>query len=126
MSWRNSEAAERMAERRRREEEAPRLNVTIPTLEKLRLDVEERSASISRPEHTHTRHVVVSSAPALFVMPCRDTQCKDGGHNLTAEILSALRRRVERFEGTDACGGNVGSASCARVLAYVGVASYHN
>ncbi len=114
-----------MAERRRREAEAPRLSETIPSLEKLRLEVVERSSSISRPEHTHTRHVVVESAPALFVMPCRDTQCKDGGHNVTAEILAALRRGMERFEGQDACSGVVGSANCSRILAYVGVATYH-
>src|SRR6186713_2459061 len=77
MKWRNPEAAGRMAERRKRETEAPRLATMVPTLEKLRLEVQEHSSSISRPEHTHTRHVVVASAPALFVLPCHDTQCKD-------------------------------------------------
>jgi len=126
LKWRNSEAAERMAERRKREAEAPRLAATVPSLEKLRLEIIERSSSISRPEHTHTRHVVVESAPALFVMPCRDTQCKDGGHDLTAQIVGALQKRKERFEGEDACNGVVGSSTCSRILAYVGVATYHS
>ena len=70
------------------------------------------------------RHVVVASAPALFVPPCHDTQCKDGGHDLTDEILAALRRRSGRFAGEDACRGTVGSAGCSRVLQYVAVATY--
>ena len=118
------EAAKRMAERRQREDEAPRLATAVPTLEKLRLEVMEKSSSISRPEHTHVRHVVVASAPALFVLPCRDTQCKDGGHDLTNVILAALRRQKERFEGEDACLGVVGSAGCSRVLGFVAVATY--
>jgi hypothetical protein len=67
---------------------------------------------------------VVASAPALFVLPCRDTQCKDGGHDLTNVILAALRRQKERFEGEDACLGVVGSAGCSRVLGFVAVATY--
>ena len=115
-----------MAERRRREDEAPRLNLTIPKLEKLRLEVLEHSSSISRPENTHTRHVVVSSAPALFVLPCHDTACKQGGHDLTSEILTALRKQTVRHEGEDACLGAVGSAGCSRILKYVVVATYQN
>lgn len=114
-----------MEERRRREADAPRLAATIPTLEKLRLEVLERSSNISRPEHSHTRHVVVASAPALFVLPCHDTQCKDGGHDLTALILAGLRTRKDRFEGEDPCSGVVGDAGCSRVLGYVAVATYH-
>lgn len=125
MKWRNPEATARMEERRRREADAPRLAATIPTLEKLRLEVLERSSNISRPEHSHTRHVVVASAPALFVLPCHDTQCKDGGHDLTALILAGLRTQKDRFEGEDPCSGVVGDAGCSRVLGYVAVATYH-
>jgi hypothetical protein len=122
--WKNAEVAGRLEERRRREAEAPRLAVMVPALEKLRIEVSERSANIARPEHTHTRHVVVPSAPALFVLPCHDSRCKDGGHDLTARILSALKAKQVRFEGEDACAGVVGSAACTRVLDYVGVATY--
>ena len=124
MGWPNREVARRTAERRQREDEAPRLAETIPALQGLRLEVLEHSSSISRPEHTHVRHVVVASAPALFIMPCHDTQCKDGGHDLTHEILAALRRRNARFDGQDACRGTVGSAGCSRILGYVAVATY--
>lgn len=125
MRWRQDpEAARRGAERRLREKEAPRLSATIPTLQGLRLEILERSPGISHPEHTHVRHVVVASAPALFVMPCHDAQCKEGGHDLTEEILAALRRRNERFEGEDVCRGTVGSAGCSRTLGYVAVATY--
>jgi hypothetical protein len=124
MRWKSAEVTERQQERRRREAEAPRLAATVPSLEKLRLEVSERSANIARPEHTHTRHVVVESAPALFVVPCHDSRCKDGGHDLTARILSALKSKQARFEGEDACAGVVGSAACSRVLDYIGVATY--
>jgi hypothetical protein len=122
--WKKSEGAERQQERRRREDEAPRLAATVPSLEKLSLEVSERSASIARPEHTHTRHIVVASAPALFEVPCHDTRCKDGGHDLTARVLAALKSKQARFQGEDACRGVVGNAACARVLDYIGIASY--
>ena len=67
MRWRqNPEAARRAAERRQREDEAPRLAAMVPALQGLRLEVLEHSPGISHPEHTHVRHVVVASAPALF------------------------------------------------------------
>lgn len=124
MRWRSSETANRMAERRRREDEAPRLIAKVPRLDKLRLEILERSSNIARPEHTHVRHVVVPTAPALFFIPCHDTQCKDGGHDVTSQIMAALQSGKERFEGDDPCQGAVGSAACSRVLSYVGVATY--
>ena len=126
MRFKNPEAASRLEDRRRREAEAPRLATAVPTLEKLRLECSERNANIVRPEHSHTRHVVVQSAPALFVLPCHDSRCKDGGHDLTVRILAALKSKKERFEGEDACHGVVGSSSCSRVLDYVGVATYQS
>jgi hypothetical protein len=127
MMWRqNREVTRRTAERRQREDEAPRLVVTIPALQGLRLEVLEHSSGISRPAHTHVRHVVVANAPALFVMPCHDTQCKDGGHDITREILAALRRRNTRFEGEDVCRGMAGSAGCSRILEYFAVATYQD
>ena len=113
-----------MAERRKREDEAPRLIAKVPFLQTLRIEVLERSSSIARPEHTHVRHVVVASAPALFYVPCHDPQCKDGGHDLTHEVMQALQKKQLRFSGEDACPGVTGSASCARVLEYVAQATY--
>lgn len=127
MMWRqNREVTLRTAERRQREDEAPRLAVTIPGLQGLRLEVLEHSSSVSHPEYTHVRHVVVANAPALFVVPCHDKECKEGGHDLTQEILAALRLRNARFQGEDVCRGMVGSAGCSRVLGYVAVATYQS
>ena len=122
---RNPEAARRFAERRQREDEAPRLVTTVPKLESLGLQLSEGNPGISNPELSHTRRFVVATAPALFVMPCGDTQCKDGGHELTAQVLSALRSGKQQFEGEDSCRGVIGSAECRRVLRYVGTARYH-
>jgi len=124
MRRRNSEAALRHAERRRREDDAPRLSASIPALETLRLELQERRSGISTTEAAHIKHVVVASAPALFLLPCQDPQCKDGGHDVTTAILRALRQALVRFEGEDACQGVVGSAVCQRVLCYVAIAEY--
>ena len=127
MNWRqNREATQRTVERRRREDEAPRLAATVPGLQGLRIEVLEHSSNISHPEHSHVRHVVVASAPALFVVPCHDKDCKEGGHDLTQEILAALRQRNARFEGQDVCHGTVGSTGCSRILGYVAVATYQS
>lgn len=120
----NSEAAQRFAERRRREDEAPRLHSEVPRLRTLRLDIEERSDGRSVAEPTHVRHVVVASAPALFLLPCGDPHCKDGGHDITHSVVRYLRAGEVRFEGEDSCSGSVGTGSCARVLHFVGVATY--
>lgn len=126
MIWRRGDAAERYAERRRREAEAPRLLSSIPNLESLRLEIEERRASGSLSEAAHVRRIVVERAPALFVLPCHDAACKGGGHDVTQEIMRSLREGAERFTGEHACAGQVGSADCHRVLMYVGVATYKN
>jgi hypothetical protein len=79
MMRRNNEASERHAERRRREDEAPRLTATVPNLTSLKLQVREYKSDITVAEAGHIRHVVVANAPLLFVLPCRDPACKDGG-----------------------------------------------
>jgi len=124
MKRRNDEAAQRFADRRRREDDAPRLQAEIVELESLRLEVEERRSGISNPGASHVRRIVVSHAPALFVLPCHDSQCKEGGHDVTHSIMHALRAREELFEGEDACGGVVGSSACQCILHYVATATY--
>jgi hypothetical protein len=124
MKRRNEEAAQRFAERRRREDESPRLQAEIADLEALKLEVEERRAGISNPGASHVRRIVVARAPALFILPCHDSQCKEGGHDVTHSIMRALRARETRFEGDDTCSGSVGSSSCQCVLHYVATASY--
>ena len=96
----------------------------VPDLESLKLDVEERSAGASVPEATHIRRIVVEHAPALFAIPCSDHVCRDGGHDLTQQILQALRGHEKEFEGEDACSGQIGSSPCRRVLRFVAHAAY--
>src|SRR5260221_5777003 len=124
MIWRRGDAAERYAERRRREEEAPRLTSAIPNLESLRLEIEERRAGGALSEAAHVRRIVVERAPALFVLPCHDSACKEGGHDVTLQIMRSLPEGSTRFTGEHPCAGQVGSAECRRVLVYVGIATY--
>src|SRR5260370_14566640 len=61
----NPAAAQRFAERRRREEDAPRLREQVPNLLSLRLDIEERAGEAGV---IHTPLVGVLPAPARFPM----------------------------------------------------------
>lgn len=124
MMRRNNEASERHAERRRREDEAPRLIATVPNLLSLKLQLQESKGDVSVAETGHIRHVVVAHAPLLFEMPCRDNACKDGGHDITSAIARALKNGEKQFEGEHSCTGYVGDGPCQRVLRYVATATY--
>lgn len=124
MMRRNTAAAERTAERRRLEDEAPRLAAVIPSLESLKLNVREFKADVAVAEAEHTRHVVVAHAPLLFILPCRDPACKDGGHDITSEITRALQAQKAEFSGEHSCSGYVGDLPCQRVLHYRASATY--
>ena len=104
-------------ERQRREDERPRLLADIPRLTSLCLDIQEGAIKYRWP-------IVVTRAPALFVVACHANGCEDGGHELTDAILRSLRRGAKRLEGEHACQGRIGDASCTGVLRYVGVATY--
>jgi hypothetical protein len=121
---RNSEAAQRAAERRRKEDDAARLHAEIPRLATLKLELEERRGGSAVGGTGHIRHIVVDSAPALFIIPCSERNCVDGGHDLTRDILDALERAEVRFEGEHACRGHVGNIECENVLRYTGVATF--
>jgi hypothetical protein len=121
---RNSEAAQRFAERRRREDEAPRLREAVPALATLRLEVDERRGVANSGDPKHVRLVVVDSAPALFSLPCGDHSCRDGGHEMTDAILRALNARAARVELEDACHGTIGTAPCGAVMHLVVTATY--
>jgi hypothetical protein len=119
---RNLVDAQRFAARRQREDEAPRLAEQIPGLVSLRLEIEERSGGLAI---KHTRHVMVGGAPALFVVCCGDSRCKEGVHDLTTTIMHALRARMTAFHGDDTCNGSLGPAEpCGRVLHFDAVAAY--
>lgn len=120
---RNGLGAQRFEERRRREDDAPRLGDRVPGLVSLRLDVSEQSGP---GEIRHVRHVVVDTAPALFLVCCGDARCRGGGHDVTGTVLAALGARTSRFEGEDRCCGTLGSTEspCERVLRFEAVAVY--
>ena len=125
MYGRSREASERFAERRKREDEAPRLITIVPQLKSLRLDLDERHKDgVVSTEPAHIRRVVVEHAPALFFMPCGDSRCREGGHDITRPVLDALRAGDTRFEGEDECHGSQGSGYCGRVLHFVGTAEF--
>lgn len=119
---RNTEAARRSQERREREDSAERLHDLVPRLSSLALEVREaRGDEIGV---SYVRRVVLEKAPALFEIPCTDPDCKEGGHDVTAPILRALRAAQTRFEGEHTCDGQLGRGECRRVLRYVGLAAF--
>lgn len=121
---RNNDAAQRFAERRKREDEAPRLVAEVSRLKTLCLDIGERIDGSSVAEPNHVRRIVVEHAPALFFLPCGDPRCKDGGHDITHVLMRGLRAGETRVEGDDACAGSLGQAQCSRVMHFVATATY--
>jgi hypothetical protein len=124
LNSRSREAAARFAERRKREDEAPRLSAELPRLKTLRLAIEERRGSIETPETKHTRLVVVAHAPALFLVPCGDPSCLDGGHDVTDTLMRQLRAGAAEVVAEHECQGSVGTSHCGRVLRVRGEATY--
>jgi hypothetical protein len=120
----STEASLRAADRREREDAAERLAARVPTLASLEIALEERRSSGAIGESRHVRRFVVERAPALFDFPCSDTSCADGGHEVTREVLAALRSGARAFAGEHACGGSVGATACARVLRYALAATF--
>lgn len=118
---RNNAAALRFAERRRREDEAPRLSREVPDLTSLKLSIEERAGMTGT---KHIRRVVVDSAPALFLVPCGDPRCIDGEHDLTFDMMRALRAHEKSFQFSDECRGSLGPSACGRVVHFDVTAEY--
>jgi hypothetical protein len=116
-----NQAAQRSADHRRREDEAQRLCTSVPGLTSLRLYVSERSLTGTT---KHVKLIVVDRAPALFVIRCGDGFCKDGEHDITREVMLALRERKLEHEGESDCNGASGAGSCGRSITYRMVAEY--
>jgi hypothetical protein len=117
----NSPAVMRSAERRRQEDEAPKLCEQVPGLTSLEIKIEERSGAGGT---KHIRRFMVDHAPALFLVPCGDPRCSEGGHDLTQEVMRALRASQTSFGGSDDCAGFIGPSSCLRVVHFDGTARY--
>ncbi len=111
----------RFAERRRREDEAQKLCQQIPDLASLEIEIEERAGAGGT---KHIRRFMIDHAPALFLVPCGDPRCTEGEHDLTHEVMRALRARQTSFRGKDECAGSIGSSSCLRVIHFDGTARY--
>jgi hypothetical protein len=120
---RQSEAARRFQERKRSEDAAARLNDEIPRLEALRLELDEYGHEGKYLLASHTRHIVVARAPALFVIPCTDSDC-DGSYDLTRELLRDLRASEDHAQGEDECFGLRNKSTCHHRLRYRAFASY--
>jgi len=122
MNRRRGANLDRFAARRTREDGAPRLRDEVPTLVSLQLDVEDRAGASGSIKHL--RRVMVDHAPALFLVPCGDPKCAGQEHDLTAEVLRALRSQETTFHGEDVCPGSRAPGGCSRVLRFEAVASY--
>ena len=118
---RNDLGAVRFAERRRRENDAPKLRDQVPTLTSLRLDIEERSVVGAS---KHIRRVVVDRAPSLFLVACGNPRCAEGEHDLTSTVMRALLARETAFHGHDCCTGSLGHSPCEREIHFDGTAEY--
>jgi hypothetical protein len=114
-------SAQRSIERRKSEDDAPRLLAEVPSLRSARILIIEQVPTGSM---RHTKHIVVARAPALFIIPCGVPACQDGGHDITSHVMSALRRRLPTAQGEDACGGTSGSAPCGRSIRFELTAEY--
>ena len=117
----NSPAAQRFADRRQREDDAPKLSSQVPALATLQLEIEERTGIGGT---KHTRRILIDRAPALFLVPCGDPRCLDGEHDLTMTVMRALRAHETTFHGSDECRGSVGTSACSRVIHFDGTAQY--
>jgi hypothetical protein len=126
MYRRNNEAADRMRERRRIEDAAPRLAEQVPHLKTLRLTLSFRRGDVRIGDASYVRVVVVPTAPALFTVPCSDPNCRDGGHSITNALLKALRAGQTEISGEEPCQGSSGTSGsvCGCTLKYEAEASY--
>ncbi len=122
--WNNRRMKAERSERWQREDAAPRLATEIPNLLTLSLQLRNRIEETAIPAKSRTQHVIVARAAALFEVACGEPKCENGGFDITAEILHALRSRKATLEGTAQCGGTVGQGYCRCTLMYVMKATY--
>ncbi len=123
-NWRKTAASQLATERRTREHEAPRLRSEVPDLLSLALEIDECRHDTVVVGARHTRRIVVETAPALFLLPCHDEHCVEGGYDLTHEIMRNLRARREEFHGEEGCSGRLSNDACGRLLRYRALATY--
>ena len=118
-----SEANARFEERRQREHDSLRLRERVPDLTSLRLEIVEGRGE-TKADPKHTRIIMVDTAPALFVLPCADHACRDGGHDVTGAILRGLHAGSASFHIDDDCQGSIGPTGCGRKMSLTVLATY--
>lgn len=123
-TMRNTQAAERFAERRRREDEAPRLTAMVPALQSCRIELGESRRESTSAEVSYTKRVIVPTASTIFLVSCGDGSCREGGHDISVDLIRGLRAGHREIRGEDACYGTVGTAQCGRILRFVAYADY--
>jgi hypothetical protein len=92
----------------------------------LKFEIDELVDDRAIPGMRRVRHIMVDQAAALFEIPCSDTKCEEGGHDVTQQVLACLDSRDAEFQGQHACGGLIGDVACKRVLAFRGIAEYED
>ncbi|HEY6727860.1 MAG TPA: hypothetical protein VI197_27695 [Polyangiaceae bacterium] len=108
----------------KREDEAARLSAEAPALLELRLELSESSNGRTVLDSSRIVHIVVARAAARFEVPCGDVRCKDGGYDLTHDVMHNVRQRRRSFVGQDSCNGYLGDHPCIRVLQFVAHAEF--
>jgi len=93
-------------------------------LKSLRLELEEFAEGHAISGTRRIRHIVVEQAAALFEIPCSDTKCEDGGHDITQLLMSELVQQKGAFTGKSSCAGYLGGHPCGRVLEFKARAEY--
>lgn len=111
-------------ERWDREDAAPRLKQLVPELESLRVSLVENKGGHAIPGTRRVQHVMVDTASTLFEVPCTESACQGGGHDLTQVVGPRLRNRRPEFSGSSECTGAVGGHACERRLEYSFEAKY--
>lgn len=117
-------SARHRPERWIREDAAARLQDMVPDLARLRFELYETSGERRVLDSTRIQHVIVPRAAALFEVGCSDAGCRDGGFDVTAEVLRALRHGMSEFSGESCCFGSIGDRPCERVLRFRAVAEW--
>jgi hypothetical protein len=97
------------------------LAAELPLLRSAKIVVVENSSNGST---KYVKHVVVARSPVLFIIPCGDPACQDGGHDITSEVMHAFRRQLVSAEGESACGGTTGSVPCRHNIQFTLSAEY--
>jgi hypothetical protein len=109
---RDQAQVEAAAEHRKREDAAPRLRTSAPTLRTLRLTLDEMRPNGGSTATAYARPIVVANAPAHFEVRCM------------APILRALSQRLTIYHGESQCNGVINDQMCDRTLKYSCEATY--